>query len=399
MKVYLLLVTLMTSGCSLVSGALSGRQKQGIVFGGNGFLGSATLQHLLKKWNNITIINRGTPYWDSKSKLFPQVNHLQYDRYQKLSDFPRVERFLRQNYFDFVIDFSGTSKFAIEETTQALKNNVDVYILVSKDSVYEVCDYEKHSNIAVKETDAVRVDDPEEREELKESFSQSHRQLEAEEALVSQRQSGGIPYVILRPSDTIGPRDTKYKWVTYQLWTKVASVLNDVPLAVPEFLTEHNMSLVFVDDVATAIMKVLELKVRDEIINLAWKEFYQLDSVLETLAKTLKLRDLKVRVSRPDENVHYFYPGVTSLPLDVTKAESLINWSPTPFDQAVSETVQFYEDVMREDTFSQQRNEIIQHVVSHLYSADDKRKLKFYKALEDLYNINLHHFTRHHDEL
>ena len=44
----------------------------------------------------------------------------------------------------------------------------------------------------------------------------------------------------------------------------------------------------------------------------------------------------------------------------MTKATQELHWSPTPFDQALKDIVDFYDDVMRGDKYLVQRDEIVQ---------------------------------------
>ena len=83
-------------------------------------------------------------------------------------------------------------------------------------------------------------------------------------------------------------------------------------------------------------------------------------------------------------------------PMDVTKAESLFNWKPTPWDDMIRDTVEFYETVMRDDNFTLQRDEIVQIVGTQLYGKDVD---PMYEALEKIYDIDLKHFKIVKDEL
>ena len=83
-------------------------------------------------------------------------------------------------------------------------------------------------------------------------------------------------------------------------------------------------------------------------------------------------------------------------PMDVTKAESLLNWKPTPWDDMIRDTVEFYETVMRDDNFTLQRDEIVQIVGTQLYGKDVD---PMYEALEKIYDIDLKHFKIVKDEL
>jgi len=44
------------------------------VFGGNGFLGSASVDRLLDRGHSVTVVNRGNWYWDSDTRVMPRVD-------------------------------------------------------------------------------------------------------------------------------------------------------------------------------------------------------------------------------------------------------------------------------------------------------------------------------------
>jgi len=83
-------------------------------------------------------------------------------------------------------------------------------------------------------------------------------------------------------------------------------------------------------------------------------------------------------------------------PIDVSKAEKHLNWTPTVWTQAIQSTVQFYETAMTDTRWRTQRDEIIQILASQVY-ADDRERA--YEALEKIYDIDLGHFRPSHDEL
>ena len=47
-----------------------------LVFGGNGFIGAATVTRLLNAGHSVTLVNRGNWYWDSETLIKPFVRHL-----------------------------------------------------------------------------------------------------------------------------------------------------------------------------------------------------------------------------------------------------------------------------------------------------------------------------------
>jgi nucleoside-diphosphate-sugar epimerase len=51
-----------------------------LVFGGNGFIGAETVELLVQLGDDVTIVNRGNWYWDSKLRIAPRVDVISCDR-------------------------------------------------------------------------------------------------------------------------------------------------------------------------------------------------------------------------------------------------------------------------------------------------------------------------------
>ena len=170
---------------------------------------------------------------------------------------------LRVGRFDAVVDFSAYNGRATREATTLLRHKADLYVHISTDSVYDVCDPDRRSAGAVQEQDAVRPDDKGFRDLLSTHHDYGHGKLEAEEELVIQRYNHtdglpGIPYVILRLPDVLGARDTTYRFWLYQLWLRLAPLLPARPVTIPTFLLEQKNSFVYVDDVAKVVADAVE---------------------------------------------------------------------------------------------------------------------------------------------
>jgi len=173
--------------------------------------------------------------------------------------------------FDAVVDFSSYDARATREATTLLRHKANIYIHISTDSVYDVCDPDRRGTGPVREEDSLRPDDKGLRDLLSTHHDYGHRKLEAEEELVTQRHNHtdglpGIPYVILRLPDVLGPRDTTYRFWLYQLWVRLAHVIQERPVTVPQFLTDQENSFVYVDDVAKVVQAAVEADPDDELV-------------------------------------------------------------------------------------------------------------------------------------
>jgi len=289
-----------------------------------------------------------------------------------------------------------------------------------------VCDPDHRSPTGqAREIDAIRPSDPSLRQTLAEHHEYANGKMEAEEELIQQRKPSssvngsdsaptdvkptGIPYVILRLPDVLGPRDTTYRFWFYQLWVNVARVLSSRPVVVPQFLVGYNNSFVYVDDVARTIVDVVDrvaaggekkAPIVDEVFNLGWPQNISLDGLLRDVESVLRNDDderLKFH-SEDNENL-YLYPTIRRGPIDSSKAAAALDWRPTDWLTAIRSTVEFYEAAMKDEKWRTQRDEIIQIVSGQLFSASGEVREGFFSTVEKLYGIDLAHFRPKRDEL
>ena len=137
------------------------------------------------------------------------------------------------------------------------------------------------------ETDAVRPKDEKEVNLLKKKDPYGHYKLSCEEALAHyQRSKEGFPWVSLRLADVIGPRDTTNRWWTYQLWIKFFPEIQN-PIFMPASVATKVESLTFVEDVAKAVLAVVEKgeEIWNQSFNIAMEEEFTLANIL------LRMRD------------------------------------------------------------------------------------------------------------
>jgi len=166
-----------------------------------------------------------------------------------------------------VVDFSSYNARSTRDAVSLLRHNSDLYVHISTDSVYDVCDpdiRQSDEGRPVREEDAVRPAEKQLRDLLSTHHDYGHRKLEAEHELVIQRYNHsdgqlGIPYVILRLPDVLGPRDTTYRFWFYQLWLRLAAVLPSRPVTIPEHLLAQKNSFVYVADVAQLVLDAVEM--------------------------------------------------------------------------------------------------------------------------------------------
>jgi len=365
-----------------------------MVFGGNGMLGSATVERLLQRGYSLVLVNRGNWYWDTESTVRPYVRHLKCDRMQSLQRCAGLQHYIWSEHaprqFEAVIDFSAYHSFEIHETLKLLTGRIKLYVYISSDSVYEVCD-KRHEGFT-REEDAVRPRDREAREQKSATDDYGNRKLECEEALAAQAAAGGVPYVALRLPDVIGPRDNTYRWWIYQLWVKLGRHL-DTPLSVNRKLWNQPLSFVYGDDVADVIVQVLTLgdTVYNQAFNLALNENPTLVDFLHNVMDALDVDDVEIQADETNQSLQLF-PSVRLGPVDTSKAKQMLNWNPTSWIDVVDATVAFYENATINKAFENARNDVMRTIQQHL----TRDPMLVLNGLQREYNLT---FGTVHEEL
>lgn len=345
------------------------REKRVLVFGGNGFIGSATTDRLLLQNYSVILVNRGHWYWDSETTIKPRVTHWKCDRMQSLQRCAGLQEYIWNTHtnpeFEAVVDFSAYHAFEITEALNMLNGKVKRYIYISSDSVYEVCN-KTHTGLS-REEDAVRPGDIKIKEDFRRRDDYGHRKLECEEELERLvDRDGGIPYVSLRLPDVVGPRDNTYRWWIYQLWVKLADYI-ERPLSVPKAFWNQPISFVYSNDVADLILDVIKMgpDINNQAYNLATDETPTLRQFLHSLMNALDADDIDIQIDESPDAFRLF-PSVRSGPLDVTKAKTFLNWKSTSWIDIMDATVAFYENAIKDDQFVDARNDVIRTIQQYL---------------------------------
>ncbi|XP_060068799.1 uncharacterized protein LOC132548914 [Ylistrum balloti] len=381
----------------------TGSAKTIFVLGGNGLLGSASMERLIERGDNLMVVNRGNWYWDTSTLILPFVTPIQCNRHNSLRECLEMEFLLsgdeKDVIFDAVVDFSSFAGKDVADVLDVLKGRIKQYIFISSDSTYEVC-IKNHSNPTV-ESDSVRPVSEAERVLYNQKDVYGDRKLEGEEVLEAQKE-GGVSYVALRLPDVIGPRDNTYRWWIYQLWIKMLDYL-DRPLEIPDEVSNRPLSFVYSYDVADLIIQLLDSDagVFNEAYNLAFEENPTLTEMLQLMATYLDRPDIQINVkknsamtylwpsapsqqqynfpelSAPDDNwssALYMFPSVSMGSIDTSKAKRIIGWNPTPLTTAVKESIAFFEKAMISDEFEEEQAEIKRALLLH-FSKDHARTL------------------------
>jgi len=395
-----------------------------IILGGNGFIGFETVMSIISKYNGtveehatakhakkrrccVTLLNRGKSWdWDKWNKLnetsstLCSVQHIRYNRKEAPEECAQLASLMSSiDKIAAVVDFSTYHRPELERFVEFIRGKCQLYVLISTDSVYEVC-LEKHHSGGILETDAVRPSLESDRHKYSQRDGYGHRKLCCEEYL--HRQSlcpDGIPFVVFRLADVIGPRDCTNRFWQFLLLLKLC-LHHDVPFYLRE--TDHNklISLCYVKDVAMFLAHCLYNSTLNNQLpeplssncccyNLALFENVTIEDLIKLMYDELtSKRQLKL-IYTANESVPQILPSVSCGPISAVKANTALRWTPTSLLNAVKDTVCFYQTIMENKKFSAEKEECMNELLDdlrgvypeNLISQSFRKSLKFFLKL------------------
>lgn len=215
-----------------------------------------------------------------------------------IMDFAKLLRYISDkagiavdNKWDLVVDFSAFIRRHVKSVIRGLSKLAKLYILISTDSVYEVCAKEFRDG-PIKESDALRPEHDAEVAKLAEQDQYGHDKLRCEEYLRSHvLKSGDLPYMVFRLPDVIGPYDPSNRYWNYMLWLQS---MEKWPIHTQDISESRKLSFVFSEDVAGFIHHLLPeitgptgqefvAKVHGQSFNLAFSETVTLNELLSMM--------------------------------------------------------------------------------------------------------------------
>merc|ERR1719232_70320 len=312
---------------------------------------------------DITLVSRGNWPFDTSTLIKPHVKHIECDRDFELEDCEElITEISETDNYHAVFDFSGFLPAWIENVIEVLeqhKAKVRVYIYTSSDSVYEVCgDGERLKGGLLFETDAVRPKDEDLSDELIERDEYGDEKLGGEEVLIDQGKTiSGFPYVFLRFADVLGPRDQTDRFITYVLWAKLLKLAketdnNVIPnLHIPAEVLKRS-SVTYVEDAAESIILAMNTPSSwKEAYNVACLEIFNVTKAIASISKYIIGQDYQpniISIDDPD-NAIAMYPSVSRGPVDISKAEDKLKFVPTPLEEVLKKTIDWFERQLQID--------------------------------------------------
>lgn len=393
-----------------------------VLLGGNGFIGFETVMAIINKYSDtveeldtascaekrrccLTLLNRGKSWdwdkWDTLSKSsssYCSVKHVRYNRKEPPKECAALVSLMSSiDKIAAVIDFSAYHPSELGRFVEFVRGKCQLYVLISTDSVYEVCLEKRHCGIVL-ETDAVRPSSESDRLVYSLRDKYGHQKLCCEEYL--HRQSvcpDGIPYVVFRLADVIGPRDCTNRFWQYLLWLKLC-LHHDVPFYLCNTDRDKLISLCYVKDVAMFLAHCLYNNVLSKQLlqtsdcccyNLSLFESTTVENMIKLMCDELASRRQVKIIYTASEIVPQILPSVSCGPISAMKASTVFGWTPTSLLNAVKDTVYFYQNVMESRKFAAEKEECMQELLNDLanvytehFAFDSlKKSLKYFLQL------------------
>eukprot|EP00928_Gymnodinium_smaydae_P008500 TRINITY_DN13096_c0_g1_i1.p1 TRINITY_DN13096_c0_g1~~TRINITY_DN13096_c0_g1_i1.p1 ORF type:complete len:524 (+),score=100.15 TRINITY_DN13096_c0_g1_i1:140-1573(+) len=355
----------------MVAGApLTARAWRVLVLGGSGFRGHPTTEYLARLGHNVTVLSRGNSYWGVLERLRNQsVAHWKCNRTLEMGTAGRplseesglalcapliADRGAR---FDAVVDFSSKTLEQLRQAIALLRGRVGVYVFMSSHAVYDVSVNSTHEeDPRLVESDARRPGrelSPLDRFNLKGKNTRGDAALECEEELMKQFNGGGFPFVSLRLTNTIGPKENTIRYWLIHLWLRAHLALR-LPMHVDETLVDTPISFTYTLDIAQAVLRVISKArnetccpehVEAEAFNLACEEAPTLKVLYNRIAEPMGLAYVETIEMQSNKSI-VMYPEIQRGPVSIEKANAMLGWSPTDLGKALRSVARFYDRTM-----------------------------------------------------
>ena len=139
--------------------------------------------------------------------------------FQKLISYVSKKHAINENNkWSLVVDFSCFERKEIKSIVRSLYGICHLYIFISSDSIYDVCDPKLRREDYIREVHAVRPENDKMIEEFNNNEEYGNDKLKCEEYLISHVDPKIFKYICLRLPDVIGPYDRSGRFWAYIKW-------------------------------------------------------------------------------------------------------------------------------------------------------------------------------------
>lgn len=300
-----------------------------LILGGTNFIGRNLVEALLRDGGyDISLFNRQ----QSGGNLFPELGKIKGDR--NTNDIEQI----RAGAWDFVIDFSCYYPHQLQSSLAALKDMKELkrYIYISSCSVYD----NEALQIMLRGEEAPLLScTPEEAADDSPS-TYGRRKAEGERIL----SESSLKHSILRPALVFGPYDP-----TDRLYYWLYQAQKHDPLVLPE-RGEGLFSLTYVKDLVEAVKACLGADGPSEVYNIISQAQASIAALLDLVETKKSTKARRLNATRELLDREKISPWI-DMPLWLKgnhftysnrAMQQKLGLNPSPFDQALSETLNYY---------------------------------------------------------
>ncbi len=308
--------------------------KKLLVLGGTRFIGRVLVEHLIEAgYHDVTLFSRGL----SNPGLFPNLRHIHGDRYS--DDVFQVAT----EDWDVILDISCYFPHHFRQLLPRLKGRVGRYCFMSTGSVYERTVMWDH--LATEDTPLcawteadLASPDP--------YVNYEHKKAACEACLLD---SDWLDVIMFRPTIVVGKYDAVdcfYYWLH--------RIQHRDRILLPGNGREH-MNLTFVDDLARAVIRAIEVPTRHRVYNATTTPIMTLHAMFTTMAEVLDKAPEFVNLSQALAEAHGLrpwvdlpmcsnYDGRSRYTMDHSQLTQDLDLTFASFREVVEKTIPWYRD-------------------------------------------------------
>jgi len=306
-----------------------------LFIGGTHFMGRDTVERVTALGHDVSVLHR-RDHNDFEEGL---VQNIKANR----GDLDAMTQILNDGQFEAVFDFAydwdkGTTPAQVEAVARACTDELKRYVFISSVAAYG-------EGVNVPEEGPLAPDD----------YPMPYIQHKAatERVLFAMHRESGFPVTTFRPPYVHGPRQPFYREQFF--WDRL---LDGQPIILPDG-GDRPMQWVFAPDVAQACVKALETpEAVGEAFNIGHVEPTTQRDVVEALARVAGVEPTLVSVPRSaiqaaggemmGENIYFGEAlDMQALTGAVDKAINVLGFAPTPLDEALSISFDWYREQPR----------------------------------------------------
>ena len=312
------------------------KDKNVLVTGGNGFVGSFVVERLLKEGANVSVVSR------TQKKFLSHVeNDVKFVKGDLLNRDDALKACKDQDFvfhlaskvagIGYNIEHSGTmmtenSIMSLNVLDAARKSNVERYQYISS-----TCVYPREASIPTPEGEGM-LGDPE-LSNLGYGWAKRVGELQAK----MYAKEFGMKVSIIRPMNAYGPRDDFDPETSHVIPALIRKIINAKTEVSIWGSGNQTRSFVYVDDVARGMLIALEKLTAPDPINIGTDEEIKIKDLVSMIVNITGMNDLQIKYDKTKPE------GQLRKTADTKKAEELIQYKPKySLEEGLKHTIDWY---------------------------------------------------------